>query len=398
MLWLVAWLGHGLLAQGCAVALIALAAVTIAELAAAVAPAWSLAAGLVVLAVVDVVLVWGTPQVGPASQALHHAGLPSAAGHPIPRLQDATFGGATMGWLDLVAPALLGVAVRRPRARRRRDRPRRGGVGAAAARDVDDPGDGADARRPARRQAVAVRVAVVSDIHANLHAFESVLAAIDADPVDELWCLGDIVGYGPRPDECCELVRARATTCLCGNHDLAVRGALDLLEFSGDAGVAAAWTRGVLSERSLEWLNALEPYGSAHDVALFHGSARDPVWEYVLTSEAALATLLLTRGADRARRPQPRRAARRAARDGARRRGLARRHGARARRGALGAESGLRRAAARRRPACRLSRARSRRRGRRRSGACRTTSSGHRPRCGRPGCPEALAARLEAGE
>ncbi|MEP6812539.1 MAG: metallophosphoesterase family protein [Actinomycetota bacterium] len=139
-----------------------------------------------------------------------------------------------------------------------------------------------------------MRVAVVSDIHANLHAFESVLAAIDADPVDELWCLGDIVGYGPKPDECCELVRARATACLCGNHDLAVRGTLDLLEFSGDAGIAAAWTRGVLSERSLEWLGTLEPFGSAHDVALFHGSARDPVWEYVLTSEAALATLLLT--------------------------------------------------------------------------------------------------------
>jgi hypothetical protein len=113
VLWLVAWLGHGLLAQGCALALIALAAVTIAELAAAVAPSWSLAAGLVARAGVDVVLVWGTPQVGPASQALHHAVVPSAAGHPIPRLQDATFGGATMGWLDLVAPALLGVAVRR---------------------------------------------------------------------------------------------------------------------------------------------------------------------------------------------------------------------------------------------------------------------------------------------
>ena len=228
------------------------------------------------LAIVDVVLVWGTAQVGPASQALHHVGLPSAAGHRIPGLQDATFGGATMGWLDLVAPALLGVVVRRRLARSCRDRPRRRRVGAVAPCDADDPGHCADARGPPRRQAVAVRVAVVSDIHANLHAFESVLAAIDADPVEELWCLGDIVGYGPRPDECCELVRARATTCLCGNHDLAVRGSLDLLEFSGDAGVAAAWTRGVLSERSLAWLNGLEPSGSAHDVALFHGSARDP--------------------------------------------------------------------------------------------------------------------------
>jgi hypothetical protein len=111
-LWLVAWLAHGLVSQGASVALIALAAATIAELAAARAPAWSLAAGLVGLAVVDVVLVWGTPQVEPASTALHHAVVGSAAGHPVPRLQDATFGSATMGWLDLVAPALLGVAVR----------------------------------------------------------------------------------------------------------------------------------------------------------------------------------------------------------------------------------------------------------------------------------------------
>jgi hypothetical protein len=112
-LWLVAWLAHGLVAQGASVALIALAAVSIAELAAAVAPRWTLAVGLVMLAILDVVLVWGTPQVQPASTALHQAHLPSAAGHPIPRLQDATFGAAMMGWLDLLAPALLGVAVRR---------------------------------------------------------------------------------------------------------------------------------------------------------------------------------------------------------------------------------------------------------------------------------------------
>jgi hypothetical protein len=111
-LWLVAWLADGLLAQGAAVALIALAAVTIAETAATFAPGWSIATGLVILAIVDVVLVWGTPQVGPASTALHGVQLPSAAGHPIPRLQDATFGSATMGWLDLVAPALLGVVAR----------------------------------------------------------------------------------------------------------------------------------------------------------------------------------------------------------------------------------------------------------------------------------------------
>ena len=139
-----------------------------------------------------------------------------------------------------------------------------------------------------------MRVAVVSDIHANLHALEAVLAAIDADPVDELWCLGDLVGYGPKPNECCAIAQARADVCLCGNHDLAVRGTIDLAEFSGDAGTAAAWTREVLSDDARAFLDGLEPAGKAPGVALFHGSARDPVWEYVLSDEAAITTLMLT--------------------------------------------------------------------------------------------------------
>jgi len=106
-LWLVAWLASGRLAQAAAVALVALAATTIAEVAARLAPRRALALGLVLLAILDVVLVWGTPQVEPASQALHAAPLPAG----IPALQDATFGGAMMGWLDFVAPALLGVVV-----------------------------------------------------------------------------------------------------------------------------------------------------------------------------------------------------------------------------------------------------------------------------------------------
>ena len=112
VLWLVAWRADGLLAQGSSVALVALAAVTVAEVAGAFAPRWSLAVGLVALAILDVVLVWGTSQVGPATTALHHAAVPSAAGHPIPRMQDATFGSATMGWLDFAAAALLGVVAR----------------------------------------------------------------------------------------------------------------------------------------------------------------------------------------------------------------------------------------------------------------------------------------------
>ncbi len=135
---------------------------------------------------------------------------------------------------------------------------------------------------------------MVSDVHSNLVALEAVLAAIDASPPDEIWCLGDVVGYGPRPNECCEIVRARAEICLGGNHDLAVRGTIDLSEFSGDAAVAARWTRDVLDEPSRSFLDGLDPEGERSGVAMYHASARDPVWEYVLSDEAAAATLALS--------------------------------------------------------------------------------------------------------
>ena len=139
-----------------------------------------------------------------------------------------------------------------------------------------------------------MRVAVISDIHANLHALDAVLAAIEGDAPDQVWCLGDLVGYGPKPNECCLLVEARASVCLCGNHDLGVLGTIDLADFTGEAGTAATWTRGVLSDRSRSYLDSLEPAGKAAGVALFHGSARDPVWEYVLSDETAAATFALT--------------------------------------------------------------------------------------------------------
>jgi predicted phosphodiesterase len=138
-----------------------------------------------------------------------------------------------------------------------------------------------------------MRVAVVSDIHSNLHALEAVLAALDADPPDELWCLGDTVGYGPRPNECCAIVAERADVCLAGNHDLAVIGTIDLDEFHGDAALAARSNRAELTPEAMAFLEPLEPQGTAHGVALYHGSARDPVWEYVLNDEAARATLAI---------------------------------------------------------------------------------------------------------
>ena len=138
-----------------------------------------------------------------------------------------------------------------------------------------------------------MRIAVFSDIHANLVALEAVLAEIDAASPDEIWCLGDVVGYGPRPNECCDLVGARAEICLGGNHDLAVRGTIDLGEFSGDAAEAARWTRSVLTDDARVFLDRLEPEGERANVSLYHGSARDPVWEYVLSDQAAVATLAI---------------------------------------------------------------------------------------------------------
>jgi diadenosine tetraphosphatase ApaH/serine/threonine PP2A family protein phosphatase len=139
-----------------------------------------------------------------------------------------------------------------------------------------------------------MRVAVISDVHANYHALEAVLKEIDAARVDAVWCLGDTVGYGPRPNECCDLVRDRAVHCLVGNHDLVVLGELTVNEFNDEAAAAAIWTAEVLTAESRTFLASLKPYGEVEGVDLFHASARDPVWEYVLTEEAAKATLELS--------------------------------------------------------------------------------------------------------
>jgi diadenosine tetraphosphatase ApaH/serine/threonine PP2A family protein phosphatase len=125
-----------------------------------------------------------------------------------------------------------------------------------------------------------MRILVVSDIHANLAAFEAVLA--DAGAVDAVWCLGDIVGYGPDPNECIARLRElNPIVSLSGNHDWAVLGKLDIEDFNGDAQTAIRWTQSVLNRDHRAYLQELPAEGRLGDFSLAHASPRYPVWEYI---------------------------------------------------------------------------------------------------------------------
>ncbi len=135
-----------------------------------------------------------------------------------------------------------------------------------------------------------MRVAIVSDIHGNYHALEAVLAAVTAEAPDEIWCLGDVVGYGPDPNRCCAAVAEHTTLCLAGNHDLAVLGSISVEDFNGDAAAAVRWTREVLDDDARRFLEPLHPAATRNGASLFHGSPLNPVWDYVLSEEGARAS------------------------------------------------------------------------------------------------------------
>lgn len=132
-----------------------------------------------------------------------------------------------------------------------------------------------------------MRLAIISDIHGNLPALEAVLAACEEAKPDEIWCLGDVVGYGAQPDECARLVSERCALCLVGNHDLAVLGEIEVSAFSPAAAEAVTWTRGHAAPETVEFLRGLEPADESREVGLYHASPRDPVWEYVLWVDQA---------------------------------------------------------------------------------------------------------------
>jgi predicted phosphodiesterase len=132
-----------------------------------------------------------------------------------------------------------------------------------------------------------MRILVLSDLHANVTALEAVLA--DAGDVDETWCLGDVVGYGPDPNEMVEMVRAIPNlTCLLGNHDVAVLGQMDEAVFNTEARRSLLWQKKQLSDGNKGYLDSLPQNALIRgDVTLAHGSPRDPVWEYILNTLVA---------------------------------------------------------------------------------------------------------------
>ncbi len=127
-----------------------------------------------------------------------------------------------------------------------------------------------------------MRYLLISDIHANLVAFETVLK--DAEGLyDKVWCLGDMVGYGPDPNECVELLLTLDHLCIAGNHDWAVLGKLDVDDFNPDARFASLWTRERLTDAVRDYLDNLPVAIIEEEIyTLVHGSPRHPIWEYIL--------------------------------------------------------------------------------------------------------------------
>lgn len=124
-----------------------------------------------------------------------------------------------------------------------------------------------------------MRVLIIADVHGNLPALEAVLA--DAGPVDEIWSLGDLVGYGPHPNEVVQLLRSLPFRSLAGNHDWGATGQADLSVFNADARAACQWTDQMLTHETREYLLGLEVSSVFGSVHVAHGSPREPLWEYL---------------------------------------------------------------------------------------------------------------------
>ena len=128
-----------------------------------------------------------------------------------------------------------------------------------------------------------MKIAILSDIHSNLEAFEAVLSKLKEKKIEKIWHLGDIVGYGPNPNECIQLVKKEKIISLVGNHDLAVIGKITTEYFNPYAALAIKLNAQKILKENKKFLESLPlTLKPEKDVILAHGSIRDPIWEYLL--------------------------------------------------------------------------------------------------------------------
>ncbi|HJX03674.1 MAG TPA: metallophosphoesterase family protein [Dehalococcoidia bacterium] len=133
-----------------------------------------------------------------------------------------------------------------------------------------------------------MRYAILADIHANLEAFLAILHDIEQrEGFDIIWCLGDVVGYGPDPHACIQLLREHEHICVAGNHDWAATGRIEAFDFNVSAYQAAAWTAAQLNDSDISYLDQLPEMLTAGDFTLVHGSPRSPLLEYILSTSVA---------------------------------------------------------------------------------------------------------------
>ena len=135
-----------------------------------------------------------------------------------------------------------------------------------------------------------MKALIVSDVHSNLEAFQTVIEDAEGrGGFDEIWSLGDLVGYGPEPSECVDLLRSHAHRAIVGNHDLAAIGKLSLDRFNPYAAAANRWTSTQLSREQRAFIDEMPLTLEIDEFTLAHGSPRDPIWEYLTTVESAIA-------------------------------------------------------------------------------------------------------------
>jgi predicted phosphodiesterase len=139
-----------------------------------------------------------------------------------------------------------------------------------------------------------MRIVVVADVHANIEAFEAVLAhARDNGGIDAVWSLGDLVGYGPDPMPCIELLQSFENEAIAGNHDYAAIGAFGIEDFNRHAAAAVRWTARQLSLEARVWLGGLPPELVLEPAfTLVHGSLVDPITDYLIYSDGAAEHLM----------------------------------------------------------------------------------------------------------